>query len=113
VRKLLFVVTLLGLLGFSGWSYIQHYGPDDLRNRVNGIFGQNAENEDANQLVSDYQPPVTRRGETIRIASFNIQVFGVSKARKSHVMEGLVRIVRNFDIVAVQEIRSKDQSLLP
>jgi deoxyribonuclease-1-like protein len=112
VRKLLFVVTLLGLLGFSGWSYIQHYGPDDLRNRVNGIFGQNAENEDANQLVSDYQPPVTRRGETIRIASFNIQ-FGVSKARKSHVMEVLARIVRNFDIVAVQEIRSKDQSLLP
>ena len=50
---------------------------------------------------------------TIRIASFNIQSFGPAKAGKPTVMNYLAQIIREFDIVAVQEIRSKDQSLLP
>ncbi len=52
-------------------------------------------------------------GETIRIASFNIQVFGVSKLRKPEVMDVLAHVVRRFDVVAIQEVRSKDQSVLP
>jgi len=57
-------------------------------------------------------PPVgaTQRTDSrIRIASFNIQVFGQSKAGKPYVMETLGAIVRNFDIVAIQEIRTKDE----
>jgi len=57
--------------------------------------------------------PVQRDGNSIRIASFNIQVFGTSKARKTHVMEILAEIIRRFDVVAIQEIRAKDQNLLP
>lgn len=56
---------------------------------------------------------VARTGETIRIASFNIQVFGTTKSNKPHVMDILARIVRQFDIVAIQEIRSKDQDIIP
>ena len=51
--------------------------------------------------------------ESIRIATFNIQAFGQKKASNPVVMERLVNICRNFDIVAIQEIRSADQSLLP
>ena len=41
----------------------------------------------------------------IKIAAFNIQVFGTSKASKPEVMDTLAKIVRTYDIIAVQEIR--------
>ena len=44
---------------------------------------------------------------TIKIASFNIQVFGVSKASKPEVMGILASIISQFDVVAIQEIRDK------
>jgi len=50
---------------------------------------------------------------TIRIASYNIQVFGVSKIGKPHVMEILADVARRFDVIAIQEIRSVDQTILP
>jgi deoxyribonuclease-1-like protein len=58
-------------------------------------------------------PPVTRTGEVIRIASFNIQVFGQTKAAKPHVMNILADVVRRFDVVAIQEIRSTDDTVIP
>lgn len=54
----------------------------------------------------------TRVHESVLIASFNIQVFGDEKARDSWIMERLAEVVRKFDIVAIQEIRTKDQSML-
>jgi endonuclease/exonuclease/phosphatase family metal-dependent hydrolase len=50
---------------------------------------------------------------TLRIGSFNIQVFGKSKAAKPDVMEVLADIIRSYDIVGIQEIRDKDQTALP
>lgn len=50
---------------------------------------------------------------TIKLAAFNIQVFGVTKANKPEVMEVLSKIIRNYDIVAVQEIRDASQTALP
>ncbi len=41
----------------------------------------------------------------IKIASFNIQVFGPSKAAETDVMNTLAQIVAAFDIIAIQEIR--------
>jgi endonuclease/exonuclease/phosphatase family metal-dependent hydrolase len=57
------------------------------------------------------EPDVTP--DTIRIASFNIQVFGTSKSKKSNVMDVLAKVVRRFDVVAIQEIRSKDPQVVP
>ena len=51
--------------------------------------------------------------ETLRIGAFNIQVFGKSKASKPEVMDVLADIIRTYDIVAIQEIRDKDQTALP
>jgi len=45
--------------------------------------------------------------DSIKIASFNIQIFGQSKASNQEVMEILVQIIRNFDIVAIQEISKR------
>lgn len=58
-------------------------------------------------------PPVQRTGDTIRIASFNIQVFGETKSQSPQVMDILARIARNFDVIAVQEIRSRGQDVIP
>ena len=58
------------------------------------------------------QPPVND-GATIRIASFNIQVFGNSKAGKSYVMQELADIINQFDLVAIQEVRTKNEYHIP
>ncbi len=53
-------------------------------------------------------PPRNPRGKSqtaIRIASFNIQVFGESKSSKPEVMQQLAAVFLQFDVVAVQEIR--------
>ena len=60
-------------------------------------------------------PPSTvplRGGPTIRVASFNIQVFGDEKARKPYVMQTLALAIRNFHVVAIQEIRTQDSYFL-
>jgi len=51
--------------------------------------------------------------ETLRIGAFNIQVFGTSKASKPEVMDVLARIIRTYDIIAIQEIRDASQTALP
>ena len=58
-------------------------------------------------------PPKAVDGETIKIASFNIQVFGTSKMKKTEVISVLAKVIRRFDVVAVQEVRSKDQGVVP
>ena len=58
-------------------------------------------------------PAGAANGPTIRIASFNIQAFGNTKASKPYVMHTLADIIRQFDVVAVQEVRSQDEYLIP
>jgi endonuclease/exonuclease/phosphatase family metal-dependent hydrolase len=48
-------------------------------------------------------------GQTIRIATFNLGMYGPAKMSDAAAMEILARTIRNFDIVAVQEIRTRDQ----
>jgi len=47
-----------------------------------------------------------RAPETIKIMSFNIQIFGVSKMSKPEVAGILADIVSQADVIAVQEVRS-------
>ena len=47
---------------------------------------------------------VNKSVNLLRIATFNIQNLGKSKLSKPLIMDTLVAIVRNFDIVAIQEI---------
>ena len=50
---------------------------------------------------------------TAKIAAFNIQVFGRAKRQKEDVMAVLTKIVREFDIVLVQEIRDSSEQTAP
>ncbi len=57
-------------------------------------------------------PPVTQEPPSIRIASYNIQVFGDSKASKPYVMQALAQVVRQFDVIAIQKIRTQDNNFI-
>lgn len=50
---------------------------------------------------------------TIVMGSFNIQVFGRAKMSNPDVVDILVDVARRFDILAIQELRSADQDLIP
>jgi deoxyribonuclease-1-like protein len=53
--------------------------------------------------------PETLDAQEVRIAAFNIQVFGKTKRSNTEVMDILVDIFQNFDIVVVQEIRDASE----
>lgn len=72
-------------------------------------LSQNCINKSCN--VCPEQESTTSPG-VIKIASFNIQIFGRSKAGKAEVMEVLADIISRFDIVAIQEIRDKSGSAI-
>ncbi len=57
--------------------------------------------------------PAPKPWDAIIICSFNIQVFGESKLAKPQVVEILARVVRKFDIVAIQEVRAKSDDIIP
>lgn len=48
---------------------------------------------------------LSESANAIRVAAFNVQVFGQSKSDKPEVMANLVKIVRRYDAVIIQEIR--------
>jgi len=63
--------------------------------------------------ASPQAPAGGKPTDAITIASFNIQVFGESKISKPQVVDVLARVVRNFDVVAIQEVRAKSDSVIP
>lgn len=68
-----------------------------------------------NSPTASIAPPASgarSKDGPLTVATFNIQVYGVSKSKKPEVMRVLADVVRRFDVVAIQEIRSKDQSVL-
>lgn len=65
------------------------------------------------QPVSSQPVSSQRSGDKLLIATFNIQVFGVSKLAKTQVMSVIVQVLRQFDVVAIQEVRAKEDHILP
>jgi endonuclease/exonuclease/phosphatase family metal-dependent hydrolase len=55
----------------------------------------------------------TGGGERIRLATFNIQVLGESKLDKPAVVDVLAETIRQFDLVAIQEVRATSQDIVP
>lgn len=60
----------------------------------------------------DIVPPKGKR-PSLRIASLNLQAFGEQKANKVAVMEILARVLRSFDVVALQDIHPQQRDVLP
>lgn len=65
------------------------------------IFGCGDDDKQAQRQATD---------GSIKVAAFNIQVFGQSKRSKVDVMDILTRIAREFDVMLVQEIRDASET---
>ena len=63
--------------------------------------------------AADQRVLAQRPADRLLIATFNIQVFGKSKLAKQDVMKVIVETLRQFDIVAIQEVRAKEDDILP
>ena len=67
---------------------------------------------DESAVTSPVQPvslsDLRKSPDTIRIATFNIKVFGDKKSSDQAVMGAIARIVSQFDVVAIQEVRGDD-----
>jgi endonuclease/exonuclease/phosphatase family metal-dependent hydrolase len=103
------LLILIAFVGVAFWYVTNNY-------TIEGLHEIRLKKRDATGGTGGTMmaaPPIQRTGDTIRIASFNIQSFGTAKLDKPAVVTILARIVRKFDVIAIQEIRSRDQDVLP
>jgi len=127
VQRILSLATLVGL-GAAVWMFLSGGGLNQLAVQPNapgattgsaGVWnagGGPTSPTGATPGVPIMQPtaggaaaPPPGDGPTIRIASFNIEVFGKAKADNPPIIRTLAEIVRQFDVVAIQEIRTQDE----
>lgn len=95
-------VTLAGLLSLLGVGITQGVSLSSL----DGDFEAAATS--APDEVTNTPLPAQKPGDRIRVATFNIKVFGKKKSEDTKVMNALATICQRFDLVAIQEIRSHD-----
>jgi endonuclease/exonuclease/phosphatase family metal-dependent hydrolase len=103
--KKLMSLAFAVLAALVGWAVMQNGGLKNLPD-LGGILS-------APPLATSTSPPPPRQSDTIRIASWNIQVFGESKLQNAAAMDVIVRVLRNFDVIAIQEVRAQSQDVLP
>ena len=89
------------------WLPVTHSSPS-----TSESYGDKGTRRPSNSSGGDLMPakPVA---PTIRIASFDLQNYDESKAESLAVQEILVRILRNFDVIALQGITSRQRDTLP
>jgi len=110
VRSYLALPLLLAALA-GGYGYLNKFQVPGLKQGDEQPPAQSASaDEQADEAPA---PPLVAESDTIRIGTFNIQVFGQSKLGEPKVMEILAQVARRFDVLAIQEIRSKQQDVLP
>ncbi len=81
---------------------------------VNFVASKNSQDDPAAQPLPDISTTALEPLEgQIRIAAFNIQIFGKAKREKPNVMAILVQIAREFDIIFVQELKYIDEQTTP
>lgn len=98
----LMVLLLIGLGGYLGCD------PNSIQVPLDGITETTASgNPQYSAAIPDRSPA------SVLIGSFNVERLGPSKLGDPWVMERLADVVRTFDVVAIQEITSKDQQTLP
>jgi endonuclease/exonuclease/phosphatase family metal-dependent hydrolase len=102
-------LVVLAILAGAAWFFFQHY-------RIEGLEHLRVVRRDGTsigdgQIPGIQLPKVERTVGTIRVASFNIQVFGEKKISNPRVRSLLAEIIRQFDVVAIQEIRSQQDIL--
>ena len=111
----LMVVLLVGLGGYLGCDPNNIEIPSGLAptaNREKETASGNRLNAPANATLNAAVIPA-RTTNTVIVGSFNMQHLGPTKLDEPWVMERFADIIRQFDVIALQEISSSDQRALP
>lgn len=105
--KSISLALLVSMLG-GGWFFFQNF-------EVEGLEQLTVRRRPTSRPADPVSTPSApwSPGDAVRVASFNIQVFGETKAKKPEVMSVLADVVQRFDIVAVQEIRAANPNFVP
>jgi deoxyribonuclease-1-like protein len=108
MRKPVAVIVLAALI-YGGYQFFQKYQLDGLDKISVRPRGQTV----STSYTSGGSTIPARDSGTIKIATFNIQVFGRSKLAKPEVMRILAETIRKFDVVAIQEVRAETDVVRP
>lgn len=115
------VLFLIGLGGYLGCDPNTMQALPELAGEVGGeAAGQEfppsglptSASVNANSALGAASMP-ERQANTILLGSFNMQRLGPSKLGDPWVMDKFATIIRRFDIIALQEVTSQDQTTLP
>lgn len=112
-RTILFVILIL----VGGWFLINR---DEIRNlsdawhvanrQIKSLSGGTAALLQTSD--SDVTTQTSQNAGVLRIASFNLHNYGLVKSKRFHVLEAYAKIFRNFDVIAVQGIRTDDSNVI-
>ncbi len=68
---------------------------------------------DSGRLISTLNSASGLEAPRVRLATFNLHLFGSNKIAKPMVMEAMAKICRQFEVIAIQEIHGNEQDLIP
>jgi endonuclease/exonuclease/phosphatase family metal-dependent hydrolase len=112
------MLALVIILIVIGLVYYLWQNNGEFREAAGEITGIDAQQVTQPSDASSTPPPLT--GNTtlpdeseagrIRVYSFNIQIFGASKMKKTAVVQVLTDIISKVDVVAVQEVRATNDA---
>ena len=111
-KKSTFLILIIVLLFLLSIAFIYHKNPTLIDNFPK-VTGKQPE-----LAVTSPEPKSTPStsvitNDTIKVGAFNLQIYGTSKASKPDVLAVISKIIRNYDVIAVQEIRDESQTALP
>ena len=99
-------MLLLLIVGVAGWYVSRHYrlrGTENLRVETASPSGSPA---------TDGKPAAAPQKDTIRIASINFGPLDAARLARPGVSGPMVQLLRDYDVIALQDIRGRDQATL-
>ena len=116
-NRIVWGVAAVAALGGGGWAGTQYMGWNPLASASTETAAANEEGAESPGTETQTPLPGTtpvanRPPRLLMVGSFNIQRFGETKASKPEVMAHLETIALPFDVLAIQEVQSKDKKVI-
>ncbi|MCO8122625.1 deoxyribonuclease I [Stieleria sp. TO1_6] len=104
--QLSFITTEPGFSGDNPFLGSEFATPSPFAARPTGV-------DDGIAPPAGAAPQPAGRGQPLRIGSWALSGFGPSKLASDHARIHLVRIIRKFDVIALQQITAAERDLVP
>lgn len=101
MSKVVPLVVLVGAVA-GGWYFFSHY-------RIAGLENLKVQPRKSGQEAVEPAGPAKK---TITLASANFSPLDAAKLAKPGSLAAIVKIVRQYDLIALQDIQARDQSVL-